>query len=113
MRLPAAYNLVILRGVVFDVRFQLLGSDGAAVDMTGWQASAHVRAAHSTQSELILDLTPSIEEDGYVNIYKTAEETAALTAVKGCWDLRLTDAAGLSGIYVQGYVMIHDIVTPE
>ena len=99
------YPMCMIAGTTFERILILKDSTGDPLDLAGYTAEIHIRAKVTDATPLI-DCTVTVTPDeGKIDWTITPAETLALTAVqggravKGVWDLRLTNADGTSYVY--------------
>ncbi len=111
---PGTLNITVNQGGTFGpLVLTLKDSDGNAVNLTGYTASAQYRKTYDS-SEVLATFTCSIPSptSGQITISLTDETTAALTApAQGVWDLFITDASGASYRILAGTVTVLPRVT--
>lgn len=110
---PTTLDITIERGLTFGpIVFAAKDTLGAAVNLTGWLAYAHVRK--SPLGVLIASLAPTISSAaaGEITITLTDEQTLLLATGSYVWDLALEAPGGVRlGRYFAGRCTINRPVT--
>jgi hypothetical protein len=111
----AQYDLTIEAGATFTKVFRWRNAEGDPIDLTGYTARMQIRETYASPTPLVSLTTGSgitLEAaDGVVNVEITADQTAALAARRGVYDLELEDASGFVTRLVEGKVTIRPEVT--
>lgn len=122
------YPLCMIAGATFTRSLVLKDSSGDPVDLTGYRAKIHIRGKATDTDALITldsDNSPTLagstmEIDaaaGKITFAITPAETLALTsvqagkAVKGVWDLRLSNDDGAQIFYAVSEFLINPAST--
>lgn len=106
----------IEQGASFNVPLVWKDSNGVLVNMTGYTARMHVREAID-DPVILMELTTQngrIAIDaptGTIRLLLSATETAAITWVRGVYDLELVDPAGVVTRLLQGQLRVSKEVT--
>lgn len=113
--LPISRPLVIWQGATFRQAFRWsLG--GVGVDLTGWTAHMQVRRFPAAATPIV-DLTDgngiTLGADGSVTVVIDAAASAALPALRGVYDLRLTRPDGEVVPFLTGVAIVAASVTRD
>lgn len=116
MTTPGEYDLTILQGATFELRVIWQDSSRAAISLTGYTARMQIRERLSATTTLA---NLSTENGGItlggaagtVDLLLTAAETAAISAVRGVYDLELVSATGVVSRVLGGNVDFSKEVT--
>jgi hypothetical protein len=126
---PAVVDLQIVRGRTFLLRYRLLVADDSgtitvtgsslkyiAVDLSGCTCKAQVR---DSDGVLVLDLTATGDDDGWLRITASATDTLALDEPTedgieiGHWDVLVKDAIGNVITPLRGRALLLDDYATE
>ncbi len=122
------YPLCMIAGATFSRSLVLKDSSGDPVDLTGYRAKIHIRGRASDAEPIITldsDNSPTGEGStmeideaaGKITFSITPDETLALDAVqagkavKGVWDLRLSNDDGAQVFYAVSKFLINPAST--
>lgn len=99
-------NIIIDQGSTYSLWIDLLDSNNAALDVTGYTANAQIRKYYS--SNLIENFTTSLS-DGVLILSLTSTQTANIESGRYVYDVELIDDANSTIRILEGVVTI----TPE
>ncbi len=122
------YPLCMIAGAKFSRSLVLKDSSGDPVDLTGYRAKIHIRGKVTDTAALIVldsDNSPTEEGstmeivagEGKITFTITPDETLALEsvqagkAVKGVWDLRLSNDDGAQVFYAVSEFLVNPAST--
>jgi hypothetical protein len=111
---PGKYTLKIRRGATLRKTLTLTTSAGTAFDLTGYTATAEIKAAIG--GEVVDSLTCTIDDDpetGVITIELDAAATAALSGDDLIWDLVIEAVDGWRGYLLEGPVTVRGSVTED
>lgn len=109
-------DITIEQGATFTYNLIWKDSDGSPIDLTGYTARMQVRKNYNT-SDTLLDLTT---ENGAITlggslgtiaVVGAADDTSAIDARTGVYDLELVSAGGTVTRLIEGKVTINPEVT--
>lgn len=110
------HNFTIEKGATFNPVVTWKGSNGTAIDITGYSARMHIRKTKNDPNT-IFALTSANgkltlgDDAGTIEMLLTATETAAVTDASGVYDLELESAAGVVTRLLEGAVVFSNEVT--
>jgi hypothetical protein len=116
MTTPGEYDLTVLQGATFQLRVIWKDSTGAAINLSGYTARMQMRE-RLTSTTTLADMTTENGgislggAAGTVDLLLTAAETAAITAIRGVYDLELVSASGVVSRVLGGSVDFSKEVT--
>lgn len=113
---PGQYDLTIYQGATFTQQLTWKGSDGNAVNLTGYTARMMARTSADAAAPF---LTLTTENGGIslggtagtINLTITSAATAALMAGVGVYDLELISGAVVVTRLLQGNLLVSAEVT--
>lgn len=88
-------DLTIYQGGTYEFTMRFKNSNGTAIDVSGWTFASQLRTSYvatSTEAEAAFDMTSA--SIGEVTFILTDEDTEAMSARKGVWDLEYEDEDG-------------------
>ena len=95
------YDLICQKGATFRKALRLK-QNGAYIDLTGWTAKSQVRT-EPDGGQLLCEMDVTITaEEGKITLMIADTVTAAFAAGVYVWDLKATDADGITRYYVGG-----------
>jgi hypothetical protein len=115
--MPAAkVNLKIEQGATFRQKFTWKDAKGKPVNLTGYTAKLQVRDSAGATTVLLELTTENVGivlggTAGTIELMQTDEQTAALTFLKGVYDLLLLAADGTALRLIEGSVTVVPGVT--
>lgn len=102
---PGAYDITIQQGADWDKTFQLFDSNQDPVDLTGATVEAEVWTEHKHSKLADFTLTWVDREIGKFSL--SLSDTITLTLPEtGYYDIKVTDANGLSNYWVRGKAIL-------
>lgn len=105
-------ELTINQGTTFESDLDLVGDDGAAVNVAGYVFAGQIRKSYySTNPTANLTLNIVNSANGNVNIYLSAATTANIKAGRYVYDIKMTDTSNTVTRIVEGVVTITPQVT--
>jgi uncharacterized protein YbcV (DUF1398 family) len=105
-------ELTINQGATFESDLDLVGDDGAAVNVAGYVFAGQIRKSYySTNPTANLTLNIVNAANGNVNIYLSAATTANIKAGRYVYDIKMTDTSNTVTRIVEGVVTITPQVT--
>lgn len=116
MTTPAKLKLTIIQGATFRKRLIWSDESKTPIDLTGCTARMQVRPEIESPTVLLplttenggISLTPA---DGIIDLYISAEDTAAITWESGVYDLEIVHPSTEVTRLVQGSVSVSPEVT--
>ena len=111
---PGEYSITIYTGYQFQLTLVLKDANDTALDLTGATAYAEVRPRGSTDTDPVLDLSPTSSGDatGTITIDVADESTEGLAEGVYQWDLMMDFGDGKRlGPYVVGKAVIREGIT--
>lgn len=116
MNIPAEYDINVLQGATFQWRVTWKDSLGVAIDLTGYTARMQIRERR-TSTDTLVNLTTENGgialggAAGHIDITIAAAATAAITALRGVYDLEIVSPAGVVYRLAMGGVTFSPEVT--
>jgi hypothetical protein len=98
---PAVYNIVINQHATFSKQFQLKGSDGTPLNMTGYTVEAEVWNRNNTRKITDFSVEWVDRLVGKFVISLSATQTALIES-EGYWDLLVTEPNGKKNYWARG-----------
>jgi hypothetical protein len=115
---PASFNITIVKGADFSFAFEI-DISGTVLNLTGATVTAEIRKENKKSAILIGTLTAVVSEGavtGYpsdVTLSMSDEDSGAIIAPEGHYDVLVTDASGVDTYYLRGKVTFLDSVTEK
>lgn len=120
------YDIVLEQGATFDLPINYSTPSGEAVDLSGYTAQMQVREAPHT--ELLLEFSSNLSSNGFIfmngssedredsangnlRVYMTAANTSAVPALRGRYDLELSDGTGYTVRLLEGLFEVEAEIT--
>ena len=104
------YDLICQKGADFR-RVMRLKKNGEYLDLTGWSGKSQVRV-EPDGGEMVCEIAVTVDDSENKIILSIEEEiTAALSVGCFAWDIKLTDADGITKYYVGGKFNVVPSVT--
>ncbi len=118
MTVPAKLKFTIYQGATFPKRLRWVAPGGTPVDLSGYTARMQVRS--EVESPTVL-LSMTTENGGItlggaagtIDLYVSAEQTAAITWEGGVWDLEIVYPSGEVTRLAQGSMSVSKEVTRD
>jgi hypothetical protein len=109
------YDITIEQGATFRMKLRWKDSEGEAVDFTGYAARMQIRQFVQSD-EVLLSLNTgnggiSFDNDGFINVLATAEQTEEIADLAGVYDLEMVSADNTVTRLIEGKVRISPEVT--
>lgn len=104
-------NLIIDQGSSFNTTLNVVNSEGAPFNLTGYTGAAQMRKTYT--SSTAYDFTVAIGDalGGALVVSMSSTTTASIPAGRYVYDVEITDAAGAVTRVVQGLVTVSPEVT--
>lgn len=102
-------DLVIPQGATWEVRWPIVGEDGAPADLSGWEARAQARS--TIPSPAVLHEFDTAVVDSSVALKLTPAESSAFVWTKAVYDVELFHPDGRVVRVTQGAIRIDPEVT--
>lgn len=100
---PGTYNFTLQRRADWDTQFVFKDGDGNPINLTGYTVAAQAWDQPRTSKYADFAVTYTDRAAGKVNIALTDTQTT-LFPDTAYYDIRLTNASGLSEFYVEGVI---------
>ena len=115
--MAAIYDFNITQGSQFDVRLTINDENGAALNLSGYNARGYLKHRYSDTGNL-LDLSPTIVSgsdglypvSGLIDVSLLASQTSTLPVVQGVYDVEIYKGAYVDKV-IKGVANIHPEVT--
>lgn len=108
--IPAPYTWRVTQGDDETLAFTVRTRAGTAVDLTGWSALLHIRAA-AEDADALVELAGTVDgAAGRVSFELAAADSAALPE-GAVYDVQLTDTLGKKHTYMAGSIVARREVT--
>jgi hypothetical protein len=104
-------NLMVDQGTDFETTIDIAGSDGNAVNLTGYTIAGQVRKAYTSSTAHNFVASVSVPLTGTVNIQLTNASTSNMKAGRYVYDVEMTSPAGVKTRVVEGILEITAEVT--
>ena len=121
------YDIIMEQGATFDLPLRYKDSTGAAVDLSDYSASMQVRES-AQSSTVLVEFTSNLSSNGFIfmsgpsedredsangnlRIYMTSANSAAVPALRGRYDLELTDSTGYTIRLLEGQFEVEAEIT--
>jgi hypothetical protein len=109
---PARLDITIHKGAPFIKRIAVTNSDGTVRNLIGFTAKMQIRQDVDDLVEVLTVVPTIVAASGYVDIFLSKAQTAALTILSGVWDVWIDDGTPNSPEYLaQGGVVVQKMVT--
>lgn len=105
-------ELTIDQGATFESSLDLVGDDGAAINVAGYVFSGQIRKSYyslSPTANLTLNIVNAA--NGNVNIFLSSATTANIKAGRYVYDVKMTDTTNTVTRIVEGVITVTPQVT--
>lgn len=120
------FDIVLEQGATFDLPIRYSNPDGTSINLSGYTARLQVReAAHS---ELLVEFSSDLQANGFIllsgaaedredgangniRIFMTSANTSAVPALRGRYDLELSDSHGYTIRLLEGQFEVEPEIT--
>lgn len=109
--LPSNFDIEIYKGDYLPFIISLVQPGGAALNLTGYEAQAHIRSNYG--DEFVYAFTTRIDNpaSGRVEVTLPSTVSAGIAAGSYIWDFQLKEPSGNIRTYLAGDVTVYDEVT--
>ena len=104
-------NLYIDQGSDFSFTVDMTNSDGTAMDLSGYTATAHIRKAYTSTSTAAVFSTSVSEVSGQITLLLTGTQTSALDFGRYVYDCVIISSSGDKTRVLEGQVIVTPGVT--
>lgn len=107
--LPAAFDLILYAGDVFNMTVKVFNADGTPIDLTGAITKSQIRAS-SSSAVVLAEFAIQAEDANTFKLSLTSAITASLPA-NAVWDFQVSSVPGQTVTLAAGKVTVTGEVT--
>jgi hypothetical protein len=104
-------NLYVDQGSFYRTYVTVAGTDGVALDLTGYTAAAQMRKSYSSSVSYNFQISISNPTQGRVRIELSSTQSRNIPAGRYLYDLEVTDSNGEKLRVIEGIVTINPEIT--
>lgn len=109
--MPKSYDMEIYKGDYVEMLMTLKDSTGAAMNLTGYTATAKIRSNFTSTEFFGFNVTITDAVAGKIRLYLPSSVSTTLVPGSYIWGFQVTNPNGDSRTYLAGDVTVYDEVT--
>lgn len=111
--LPSNFDIELYKGDYFPLRVTLVQPDLTPLNLTGYTASAQVRANYGDPVVYNFTVTIAAPETGVVDLVLPSSVSAGIEPGSYIWDFQIREPSGNTRTYIAGDITVYNEVTPN